>query len=190
MRLPEGIATNRCFRSRLRRLAFPANLTWRDYPALIEKVRSAMANETPGETASKDFNARDAAPSTFLCLVRKALLAPALKTSGTLIYNGKEFRLNTEKEPDTAAGAKMALRGIVKKASGVMRLNATLYDFTTRVVTPFRVWYEAGSEQMPPLRFEYQARSFLRLAFEYDPDASGPPLVPSLAHNASAKENS
>ena len=157
---------------------------------LIEKVRTAMTNEAPTETASKEFGGKETVPATFLYLVRKALQASAVKTSATLIYNGKEFRLDTAKESDAGMGEKMTLRGIGKDAAQVMRLNATLYDFTTRVTTPFKVWYEAGSEHLPPLRFEYQARSFLRLAFEFDPAASGPPLVPSLAKNASPKENS
>lgn len=186
----EGIGKDGAFRSRLDRIAFPSKLTWRDYPELIEKVRSTMANEAPTETASRQFSGGETVPATFLYSVRRALQASALKTSATLIYNGRQFRLSTEKEPDAAMGEKMLVRGIVKDAGQVMRLNATLYDFTTRVVTPFRVWYENGAEHLPPLRFEYQARSFLRLAFEYDPAASGPPLVPSLANNTRSKENS
>jgi hypothetical protein len=186
----EGIGKNGAFRSRLDRIAFPSKLTWRDYPVLIEKVRSAMASEAPRETASKEFGGKAAVPATFLYLVRKALQSPATKTSAPLIYNGKEFRLDTAKESDPGMGEKMAVRGIARDAARVMRLNATLYDFTSRVTTPFKVWYETGAEHLPPLRFEYQARSFLRLAFEYDPAASGPPLVPSLANNTSSKENS
>jgi hypothetical protein len=181
----EGIGKSGQFTSRLDRIAFPSALTWRDYPVLIEKVRNAVAGESPEQTTSRQFSG-----ATFLYCVRKALLATEEKTSANLIYNGKEFELRTAKEPDTAMGEKMAERGLVNHAGQVMRLNATLHDFQTGVVTPFRVWHEAGAEHLPPLRFEYQAKSFLRLAFEYDPGTAGPPLVPSLATSLTSKENS
>jgi hypothetical protein len=181
----EGIGRDGHFTSRLDRIAFPAALTWRDYPLLIEKVRSAVAGESPAQTTSRPFGG-----ATFLYCVRKALLAPDEKTSANLIYNGKEFELRTVKQPDAAMGEKMTERGLVTHASRVMRLNATLHDFQTGVVTPFRVWFDAGAAHLPPLRFEYQAKPFLRLAFEYDPGAAGPPLVPSLATSLTQKENS
>jgi hypothetical protein len=88
------------------------------------------------------------------------MLTGSPRTSGSLLYNGKEFLLHTDKENDPAMGVR------------AMRMNARLHDCTTGVNTPFKLWYEAGSERQPPLRFEYQAKSFLRLTFEYDPVAS------------------
>ena len=57
-----------------------------------------------------------------------------------------------------------------------MRINALLTEKKTGIKTPFRVWHEAGAEQSLPLRFEYQARPFLRLTFESDPKAETPPI--------------
>jgi len=48
------------------------------------------------------------------------------------------------------------------------------------VRTPFKIWFEAGSEELPPLRFEYQAKPFLRLVFEADATTSVPPVTLAL----------
>ncbi|MGA2716462.1 MAG: hypothetical protein ABSG41_25485, partial [Bryobacteraceae bacterium] len=164
------------FASRLHRIGFPSRLTWRDCPLLVDKVRAVVSSEAPAQRMEKTLPAREAAPSTFLYAVRKAILDPNLTSTGSLIYNGKEFELRTEKEPDAVASAHFAMKNLVREGGRVMRLNATLREYATGRQTPFKVWYEAGSEHMPPLRFEYQARPFLRLTFEYDPATSGPDI--------------
>ena len=58
----------------------------------------------------------------------------------------------------------------------MIRLNATITEQRTGVKTSFRLWYEAGSALSLPLRFEYQAKSFLRLTFEADAKAGAPPI--------------
>jgi hypothetical protein len=74
-------------------------------------------------------------------------------------------------------GARLAERKLAR-ADRVMRLNASLKEIRTGQVSRFEVWFEPGPECAPPLRFEYQARSFLRLAFEADSEAAGPSLAP------------
>jgi hypothetical protein len=156
----EAAGRNGTFASTVSRIELPSRITWRDYPAITDQVRSAILSAPETKHVERALAAGEAAPATFLYAVRSAMLSPKAKTSGSLIYNGKEFLLHTEKVKDTWKGL------------GVIRLGATLHDTVTGVNTPFRVWYEAGSEHLPPLRFEYQAKSFLRLAFEYDPPAN------------------
>jgi hypothetical protein len=48
-----------------------------------------------------------------------------------------------------------------------MRLNGSIQNLATRAKTPFRLWFEPGREM--PLRFEYRAKSYLNLIFEYVP---------------------
>lgn len=165
------------FASRLHRLGLPSQFTWRDCPVLVDKVRAALSSEAPAQSIDKTLPAHQAAPSTFLYAVWKAILDPNVSTTGSLIYNGKEFELRTAKEADAAAGAHFALKNLVREGGRVIRLNAALREYATGRQTPFKLWYEAGAEHMPPLRFEYQAKSFLRLTFEYDPAASGPALA-------------
>jgi hypothetical protein len=59
-----------------------------------------------------------------------------------------------------------------------------LTEHRTGEKTPFRIWYEEGAAQYPPLKFEYQARSFLRLSFEAD----GTAAVPAIHHVFNHKE--
>ena len=55
-----------------------------------------------------------------------------------------------------------------------MRLDAVIREAKSGTETPFRVWYDVGAPQALPVRFEYQAKSFLRLVFEADPAAQTP----------------
>ena len=154
----EGEGRNGTFVTKVSRVELPSRITWRDYPGVSERVREAIASASDARRSEKALGTGEGAPATFLYAVRRAMLDAKPKTSGALIYNGKEFLLHTDKEPDSARGA------------GVMRLSATIHDCASGVNTPFKVWYEAGSEHLPPLRFEYQAKPFLRLTFDCVPE--------------------
>jgi hypothetical protein len=177
----QGTGREGQFISRLSRINFPSQLTWRDCPRLVDGVRAAVSAEAPAQRAEKTLVTDESAPATFLYAVRNAILDPASATSGSLIYNGKEFQLRTAKEPDTTACAHFAGRNLLREGGRVTRLNAELEEQATGRRTPFKVWFEAGAEHLPPLRFEYQAKSFLRLTFEFDSTAACPAAVPSLS---------
>jgi hypothetical protein len=154
----EGVGRKGSFLSTVSRVELPSRINWRDYPRITDQVRAAIASGTDTKRAEKRLGPHEEAPATFLYAVRSAMLNASAKTSGSLVYNGKEFTLHTEKTSDS-------LRG-----KAVIRLNATVHDCTTGVNTPFKLWYQAGSEYLPPMRFEYQAKSFLRLTFECVPE--------------------
>ncbi len=160
------------FSSRVDRLQFPSRYTWRDIPELIGKAREAMA--APG-AEPKEVRADGQRLSTFLYAVRRALLDPRPRTATQIFFNSKRFELQTSKETDPSAGAHFADKKLAI-AESVIRLNALLIEQRTGEKTPFRLWYQEGSEKMPPLKFEYQARSFLRLSFEADGAAAVPPI--------------
>jgi hypothetical protein len=181
----EGSGGKGHFASRLSRYNFPSELTWSDCPELVSRVRSAMSSGSEGQRVEKDLPRSTPAPATFLYAVRDAMLDATRKTDRTLVYNGKDYRLRTEKIFDTAMGARFGERNLVQDANRVVRLDAVLEEVTKSVKTPFKVWFESGNEQMPPLAFEYQARSFLRLYFEADLNTSVPAV--SLALNKIAQ---
>jgi hypothetical protein len=181
----EGSGQKGHFASRISRFNFPSELTWSDCPELVRRVRSAMSLHSEGQRVEKDLSCSTAAPATFLYAVRAATLDPARKTDGALVYNGKDYRLRTEKNFDTAMGAHFGEQNLVRDSNRVVRLDAVLEEVTKNVKTPFRLWFESGNEQMPPLAFEYQARSFLRLYFEADLNTSVPAV--SLALNKIAQ---
>lgn len=153
--IAEASGARGTFSSRVEHVMFPSQLTWRDYPALIEKARAAIASEAPVQRVDRRLANGQQAPSTFLYAVRNAMLAPGPRTKEALIYNGCEYLLSSEKQTD---------------ADGSIRINATIRNMATGRATPFKVWYEAGSEHLPPVRFEYQAKPYLRLTFDWLPD--------------------
>jgi hypothetical protein len=181
----EGTGRAGSFVSKLHHIDLSSRVTWRDYPQLTDAVRAAVAAagtaQHPGsQNAGIDLPTGESAPTTFLYAVRTALMNASARTSGSLIYNAKQFLLRTEKQPDAAMGAHLAERNLVSDASRAMLLSARLEECATGQTTTFKVWFESGQEHLPPLRFEYQAKPFLRLAFEFDPAASGPPVSPAL----------
>jgi hypothetical protein len=181
----EGSGRDGSFASKLDHITLSSQVTWRDYPQLTDQVRAAVAAADTSQRLEMSLPAGEGAPTTFLYAVRTALTSASARTSGSLIYNVKQFMLRTDKQPDSAMGEHFAERNLVSDPNRVMLLNARIEECATGQVTPFKVWFEAGRENLPPLRFEYQAKSFLRLAFEFDPAGSGPPI--SLALNK--KEN-
>jgi hypothetical protein len=171
----QGAGLSGKFRYCLQRLEFPSHYTWRDAAQLVERAKEAMMGQAEAEAAVPPAN--QARPATFLYCVHRAMLDPRPQTTGHLVFNGKHFQLDARKEPDETATAWFAGRNLLQSpSSSVTRLNAVITAKLTGEKTPFRLWYEAGREQMPPLRFEYQAKSFLRLTFEADVKAETPPI--------------
>jgi hypothetical protein len=174
----QGCGRNGNFASRVERLEFPGRYTWRDVTQLVGRAREAMA---AGMGEKHDVTAHGTAhgtaqPATFLYVVRRAMLDASARTTACLVFNSKQFQLDTQKEEDAEAGAHFSSKQLVRPSGNVMRMSAVLTEKRTGERTPFRVWYEAGAEQKLPLRFEYQAKSFLRLTFEADAKAETPPI--------------
>lgn len=167
----QGCGRKGRFTSRVERLEFPSKYTWRDITQLVDKARGAMTAGVAGqESGSSERSA------TFLYLVRRAMIEGSSRTSSSLVFNGKEFQLDAQKEKDVTATLHFIEKKLVPPSGFAMRLDATLTEKRTGVRTPFRLWYEAGAEQAAPLRFEYQAKSFLRLTFEAAAGADTPPI--------------
>jgi hypothetical protein len=159
-----GAARSGQFPSTIYRMFLPNSLTWSDCPRLIHDIR-ATVDRTDGVPQEP---VRYQSPNTFLNSVRQALLNPAAKTEGSLVYNGKLFTLETEKQADGA----------------LTRLSGTLHETATDQKSTFRLWYEKDSESYLPVRIEYRAKSFLKLVFEKDPSAKQPQTTLFLKENA------
>ncbi|HCC58743.1 MAG TPA: hypothetical protein DEQ47_16095 [Solibacterales bacterium] len=169
----QGRATGGVCAARVERMQLPSHYTWRNADTLLRRLRAQLA----GWPVPSDGFRGEAA--TFLYAVRRAMLDPQQRTAANLFFNTKRFTLATEKERDPSTGHRLANRKLVAAAESVMRLKATLQDRSTGQKTLFQLWYEAGSGG-PPLRFEYQPRGFLRLAFEVSKDAQAPPVTFAL----------
>ena len=147
----------------------PSRYTWLDALRLTTQIRAAI--ETKG-TAVAVHVPKDHPPATFLHSVHKALMNPATKLTQPFVYNGKAYRLHTEKESDAEMGRKLALRRVARNGESVWRLTGEVENLSKGTRTPFKLWYEPGRDERLPLRIEYRARAFLRLTFELEPPAA------------------
>ena len=160
----QGVAKSGQFPSTIYRMMLPSSLTWADCPRLIHDMRATV--DTASGTPQHPVAYRS--PNTFLNSVRQALLNPAIKTEGSLVYNSKLYTLETEKQTD----------------AGLMRLSGTLHESATGQKSTFRLWYEKDSDSFLPVRIEYRAKSFLKLVFEKDSTAQQPATTMFLKENA------
>jgi hypothetical protein len=170
----QGYGREGRFRSSVDRLEFSSGYAWRDLDRLVETARSTM-NALQG-AGSATGQAGSGTSATFLYLLRQAILDSRPQTSASLIFNGKQFRLETKKGSDPAATGHFIEKKLVEAGGSVTRIDAMITETATGNRTPFRVWFDTRAGRSLPLRFEYQAKSFLRLTFEADAEASVPPV--------------
>ena len=161
----QGFGRPGTFQSRIDRLAFPSKYNFQDLAALIPMARTEMAAHA-GDPLDHQQDQEAMHRATFLYAVRRALLTPGSTSTSHLFFNSKRYQLDTEKAFDAATGTHFVQKKIVDSASKVVKLSAWITNEQTGHKTPFHLWYEKGQENQPPLRFDYQARSFLKLAFE------------------------
>jgi hypothetical protein len=160
----QGAARGGQFPSTIYRMFLPSSLGWADCPKLIHDIRSTIDNSNGSPQEPVVYRS----PNTFLNSVRQALLNPAEKTKGSLVYNGKLFTLATEKQSD---GALIGLSGLLQETA------------TGRKST-FRLWYGRDPDAYLPVRIEYRAKPFLKLIFEKDATSQQPATTMFLKENA------
>jgi hypothetical protein len=114
----------------------------------------------------RECNAESLVP--FLYAIRSAALCEESRFRREFMHAGKPYLLETRRQSDRPC----ELAGAIHNASGVRTAE-------------FRTAYIAGDPSGIPIRIEYRARSFLRLTFEYEPEANQPP-IPSVFHQENA----
>jgi hypothetical protein len=139
---------------------------WTEAGSVAELVNTAFS--TAPEERAETFQ-RVATPATFLYAVLQCAWSPERRQETPYTYLGKGYRLRSEKEPDPEMGRRFAGAGLTSSPGAVMQIRATVLDSEGRKGSRFRFWVEDAEERQLPLRFEYKARSFLRVAFERDP---------------------
>jgi hypothetical protein len=130
------------------KLAVPASFTWAHFAPLAAWIRGRFqdAIAEASETAS--------APRTFLYAIRDVMRDPASRVETGYFYNGKLYKMRVDKSRD---------------ANGLIRYKGEIRNLSTMKLTPFRFWAEPAAAL--PRRIEMQVRSYLKLAFEADPNA-------------------
>jgi hypothetical protein len=126
-------------------VALPAE-TWRDLPDLIAQVRSHFA---ASDAAGSDLSYPGVVPVTFLYSILAAIRSDRVRTAGSYVHNGRAYRLECEKAPDS---------------QGAVRLAGHIFDESSKRLSTFRLWLKADSDL--PMRIEFQPRSYLRITLE------------------------
>lgn len=137
-------------RSAVTHFEYGSGAMWSDR-GLIDHAQSTFRGPVDWrETAWP--NSPNQPPHTFLLSLATLLKQRTKHAAGRYVYNEQEYTL----ELDTLPAGKDRL----------VPVHGRIRNLCTGKETLFRVWLEAGSPSVVPVRIEYQARSFLRLTFE------------------------
>ncbi len=141
-------------RSAVTHFEFAASALWSDRE-LIDRAQSTFQpNVDWRETAWP--NSPDHTPPTFLFLLATLLKQRSRRAVGRYVYNEQEYLLELD-APQTG------------RNPGPLPVRGKIRNLRTGYETLFRLWLENSSDSIVPVRFEFQPRSFLRLAFEAVP---------------------
>lgn len=154
--------------------SFPAKYTWEHSRSLFDQVRSAFhsADGPSKKTSSQKLQTGSTAPCTFLYALLRAIRSSSKRSETPYVYNGKQYKLSTEKRADRKQGERFAELKLTAHPDKVVRLQGEIKNFSNGRTTDFRIWLESEAGAVLPLRIEYHPRSFLKLAFQVDPSYS------------------
>ena len=136
-------------RSVLAKLFVPSSFTWEQFKPLSTWIRDRFQS-TVSETRDAE-----ALPRTFLYAIRGVMRDPASRVDTGYFYNGNQYAMHVEKNLD---------------ARGSIRYKGEVRNLATGKTTPFKFWVEHGAAL--PRRIEMQVRSYLKIAFDTDSNAT------------------
>jgi hypothetical protein len=136
-----------------------------DISDLIAELRERFSQV---ERSSQVFRERDSSTQpTFLYSVLTALRSGKPRIGLDYVHNARRYRLECESASDPRMGGALAEKKLTDRAGAVTRLTGRVRDLETGHVSTFRLWLDDSSEL--PLRIEFEPRSYLRIALEYEP---------------------
>jgi hypothetical protein len=152
----------------VRHMLLPAHYRGSNADLLLERVRAEFAQPNAAEKEKTEaFNGQTL--GTFLYSLQQAMQAESSAYDGRFIYNGKIFKLHAAKRRDAKTGEDLRKKGITLSADSITTLNGSIVNEKTNESTPFRLWFESGSPNFLPLRFEYKPKGYLKLVFDAEP---------------------
>jgi hypothetical protein len=149
----------------VRHMLLPSSFRGSNADELLQRVQAEFALAAPGQV-DKTEQLNGQSTGTFLNSLRQAIVTDADSYDSRIVFNGKTFRFRALKRNDTKAGAEFQKGGLTESAQNVMMLNGSLRNEKTNETTTFRLWFEKGSANFLPLRFEFKPKSYLRLVFD------------------------
>lgn len=150
----------------------PAVQSWIDSIELAPDRNWSNLNDTLSEALRHEPQtpARISSPgsaATFLYVMRSAALCREAVVRRQFLHAGKLYWLETHRHPEHP-----------------LELSGTIRNLEGARCAEFHTVYAAGDESGIPLRIEYRPRSFLRLTFETELEATQP--IPSVFQEESA----
>jgi hypothetical protein len=152
----------------VRHMLLPSHYRGSNADLLLKQVRAEFDQPDAVEREKTElFNGRTL--GTFLYSLRQAMQAEGPVYDCRFIYNGKIFKLHAAKRRDSKTGMDLRKKGITRLPESIIALNGTIVNEETANSTPFRLWFEMGSPNFLPLRFEYKPKGYLKLVFDAEP---------------------
>jgi len=157
----------------VRHLLLPASYRGSNADQLLQKVEAEFAKPQPSQLEKTElFNGEPT--GTFLNSLRQAILAEPQTFQRRIVFNGKTFQFLAQKHLDRHIGGELQKAGLTALPDAVVQLIGTLRNEKTNEVTSFHLWFEKGSSNFLPLRFEFKAKPYLRLVFDQEPNRGEP----------------
>jgi hypothetical protein len=153
--------------NRLLRLSDVPQTPWFEHRALAGQLRRRFDDATTASEREVAGGGGGAARPlvTFLYALRCAMRATPAACEQRFVHNGEALVLRTQKRADPQQGETLLAKGLAQSAQ-VNQLTGHIHHGSGRLLTTFQLWFEPGAPVPVPLRFEFRARSFLRLSFE------------------------
>jgi hypothetical protein len=149
----------------VRHMLLPSSYRGSNADELLQQVRAEFAAPATGQ-GEKTETLSGKATGTFLNSLRQAILTEDDTYESRIVFNGKTFKFRAAKRADAKASAELRKAGSISLADGITQLNGVLRNEKTNEVSNFRLWFEQGSANFLPLRFEFKPKAYLRLVFD------------------------
>ncbi len=160
----------------VRHMLLPSSYRGSNADQLLRQVQAEFAAPLAGQSDRTETLAGSAA-GTFLSSLRQAILAPGGVYQSRIVFNGKTFQFNASKRPDVKTGVELRRAGLTATPGAIVQLSGVLRNEKTSEVSTFRLWFEQGSANFLPLRFDFKPKSYLRLVFDEEPAANAEALT-------------
>jgi len=162
----QAVINRETARYSVRHMLLPSSYRGSNADQLLRQVQAEFRFPLPDR---QDHSEAGQTMATFLNSLREAMQTDGADYDRRFVYNGNTFRLHAEKRRDLKTGEELRKAALTTSANAVMLMNATIRNEKTNEPTNFRLWFEAGSPNFLPLRFEFKPKSYLRLVFDAEP---------------------
>lgn len=160
-----GSGTDSTAETWIENIDLPPGSDWSNLSDTLSTALRHAPRTSPRETACGQA-------TTFLHAMRAAALCREPVATRQFVHAGKPYQLTTRRRPERP----LELDGVIRDLEGGRHAQ-------------FRTTYAAGDESGLPIRIEYRPRSFLRLTFEMEPEATQPAIPPIFPPTNLAEES-